>query len=292
MASKTTTKKKGGKKASSATKKQSAKQLPLKKERLISRFKREIWGVVCGLLAILVLVSNLDKGSFLSRFFMGLVGKIGVYVLPIGLVLCAVALLFHGNRPVTMRLLCSLGFTVVVIAMSHLAIEDTAFLWNRNLISELYRAGSAVRSGGVIGGLFAMLFSLPGGKPVGWAICIVLLLFTLPASMNLTLTGLLKAINNHRDELRRQEREAEQREEHEVHEHERGAAVPAHDERKAPHVPEPHGAARRHHEKAETRLQPLALSRLVRARRHQPNLLRNGSRRSARRVSNHGVTCQ
>ena len=212
MASKTTTKKKSGKKASSASKKQSAKQLPLKKERSISRFKREIWGVVCGLLAILVLVSNLDKGSFLSRFFMGLVGKIGVYVLPIGLVLCAVALLFHGNRPVTMRLLCSLGFTVVVIAMSHLAIEDTAFLWNRNLISELYRAGSAGRSGGVIGGLFAMLFSLPGGKPVGWAICIVLLLFTLPASMNLTLTGLLKAINNHRDELRRQEREENYRE--------------------------------------------------------------------------------
>ena len=55
-------------------------------------------------------------------------------------------------------------------------------------------------------------------------------------------------------------REAEQHEENKVHEHERRAAVPAHDEREAPHVPQPHGAARRHHEKSETRLQPLAPS--------------------------------
>lgn len=205
MASKKSTQNKGGKKPASAARKTAAKKAPVKKERSLAQFKREIWGVVCALLAVLVLVSNLDKGSFLSRFFMGLVGRIGIYILPIGLALCAIALLFHGNRPVTMRLLCSLGFTVVVIAMSHLAVEEAPFRWNRNLISELFRAGSAGRSGGVIGGLFAMIFSLPGGKPVGWAICIVLLVFTLPASMNLTLTGLLKAINNHRDELRKQE---------------------------------------------------------------------------------------
>jgi S-DNA-T family DNA segregation ATPase FtsK/SpoIIIE len=61
-----------------------------------------------------------------------------------------------------------------------------------------------------------MIFKLPGGVPVGWAICILLLLITLPASLNLTLTGLLRAVNNHREELRRQEKQESYREPAEV----------------------------------------------------------------------------
>ncbi len=186
-------------------------QTRLRDESIFSHFRREIWGVVCILLAVLVLLSGFARQSALGQLFMGLVGRTGLIVLPIGLLLCAVALLFHGDRPVTMRILCSLSFAVLVCAVAHLA-ADARLSWSGGLLSRLYEGGKDGTTGGVVGGLTAMLFSLPGGKPVGWAITILLLLVTLPASVNLTLTGLLRAINNHRDELRATRREKERKE--------------------------------------------------------------------------------
>ena len=202
MASKKKTKKKG------SAKKPASRQQPLRQESVFSQFRREIWGGVCALLALLVILSSLDKSSALARFFMGLCGQIGLIVLPIGLLLCALALFFHGGKPVTMRVLCSLSFALLVCALAHLAIGESKAQWNLDMFGVLYKEGAENLSGGVLGGLIAMLFSLPGGKPVGWALTILLLLVALPASLNLTLTGLLRAINDHRDELRAKEKPA------------------------------------------------------------------------------------
>lgn len=188
--------------------KKSTKQQPLRKQSVLSQFKREIWGGVCALLALLVILSGLDKTSALARFFMGIVGQAGLIALPFGLILCAIALFWHGDRPVTMRILCALSFAVVVSAISHLAIDASKAVWGLDMFGVLYEEGGQKLSGGVLGGFLAMLFCLPGGKAVGWAVCIILLLVTLPASVNLTLTGLLRAINEHRDELRRQNKPA------------------------------------------------------------------------------------
>ena len=201
----------GGKKPAKAA----PKQQKLREESVFHQFRREIWGGVCGLLAVLVILSALDKSSFLARFFMGMTGQIGLVVLPIGLALCAIALIFHGERPVTMRVLCSIGFALLVSALAHLALNASQAEWGLDMFGVLYEEGVAHRSGGVLGGFLAMLFCLLGGKPVGWGICILLLLVTLPASLNLTLTGLLRAVNKHRDELRRQNR-AQRREPAEV----------------------------------------------------------------------------
>ena len=204
------------KSAAKAPQRTAPKQTALKEQSVFSQFRREMWGVACGILALMIIISSLDKSGFLARFFMGMVGKVGLYVLPIGLAFCAVALLFHGNRPVTMRVVSSLGFAFLISALAHLAIDSDGYRWGGGLISALYEGGRTGRSGGVIGGLLAMLFRLPGNKPVAWAICILLLIVAVPASVNLTLTGLLRAINNHRDELRRQEREENYREPAEV----------------------------------------------------------------------------
>ena len=205
MASNKTTKKSSPK---SAKKKAPARQQPLRQESVLSHFRREIWGGVCGLLALLIILSSLDKTSALARFFMGISGRVGLVVLPMGLVLCAVALIFHGGKPVTMRVLCSLSFALLVCAIAHLGINRSQASWGAEMFGVLYEEGARNVSGGVLGGLLAMLFCLPGGRPVGWAVCILLLLVTLPASLNLTLTGLLRAINDHRDELRRQDKPA------------------------------------------------------------------------------------
>ena len=205
MASNQNTKKSS---AGHGRKKAPSKQQPLRQQSVLSQFRREIWGGVCGLLALLIILSGLDKSSALARFFMGISGHVGLVVLPMGLVLCAVALFFHGGKPVTMRVLCSLSFALLVCAIAHLGINRSQASWGAEMFGVLYEEGCRNLSGGVLGGLLAMLFCLPGGRPVGWAVCILLLLVSLPASLNLTLTGLLRAINDHRDELRRQDKPA------------------------------------------------------------------------------------
>lgn len=181
-----------------------SRQQPLREQGVFAHFKKEIWGIACALLAILVVLSGLDRDSVMARFFLGLVGEIGLFVFPVGLVLCAIALIANAGRSVAMRVFCSLSFAFLVSALAHLVMDASKAEWGVEMIGVLYEEGARGVSGGVIGGLLAMLFCLPGGKPVGWGITIILVIVTLPASVNLTLTGLLRAINEHRDELRAQ----------------------------------------------------------------------------------------
>lgn len=183
-----------------------AKQKQRRDPGILSEFRKELWGGVCVLLALLILLSGLDRESVLARFFMGMVGHVGLVILPLSLILCAIALFFHGGKPVTMRILCSLGFALLVSALAHLVIGESRAVWGGEMLGVLYREGADNLSGGLLGGLLAMLFCLPGGNAVGWAVCILLLIVTLPASLNLTLTGLLRALNDHRDELHRKDR--------------------------------------------------------------------------------------
>ncbi len=204
------------KKPSSSGKSKKAAPAARKQESVLGLYRREILGGVCVLIALLVVLSGLDRNSFLYRFFTGFVGKIGTYFLPIGLVLCAIALFTHGGRPVTMRIISSLGFAFLVSAIYHLSLGNSEAVWGFAMFKTLFTEGIHGKSGGVIGGFLAMLFSLLGGKPVGWALCILLLLVALPASVNLTLTSLLRAINNHRDELKRKEKQENYKEPAEV----------------------------------------------------------------------------
>lgn len=203
-----TTKKKTTKRAGKTNggKATATKQQQRQEPGILSEFRKEVWGGICVITALLILLSGLDKESALARFFMGMVGHVGLVVFPIGLILCAIALFFHGGKPVTMRVLCSLSFALLVSALAHLVIGESNAVWSGKIFGVLYEEGAQNLSGGMLGGLLAMLFCLPGGKAAGWAICILLLIVALPASLNLTLTGLLRAINDHRDELRRKDR--------------------------------------------------------------------------------------
>ena len=182
------------------------KQQQRREPGILSEFRKEVWGGACVIMAVLILLSGFDKESALARFFMGMVGHVGLVVFPIGLLLCAIALFFHGGKPVTMRVICSLSFALLVSALAHLIIGESKAVWGGDMIGVLYEEGAQNLSGGLLGGLLAMLFCLPGGNAAGWAICILLLIVALPASLNLTLTGLLRAINDHRDELHRKDR--------------------------------------------------------------------------------------
>lgn len=183
--------KKGAKKQNTASKK-SVKQ---PEKSLYQQYCREIWGVICLLLAIVIIFSGFGRGNLISNFVKGLLGPVGLIVLPIGLILCFIALMFHGNRPVTMRIICSLSFVVLVSCISHLSFGEAKPI----ALKELYMNGKDNLSGGVLGGGVAIFFSLVGGV-AAWIISLLLMIVTLFASLNLTLTGLLRAINNRREQ--------------------------------------------------------------------------------------------
>lgn len=187
--------KKGSKKNNNISKnttKNTKKQLPQEKN-LYQQFCKEIWGVLCLILAIVIVFSSFGEGNLISNLFKGLLGPIGLIFLPLGLVLCFIALMFHGGRPVTMRVICSLSFVILVSCIAHLSFGKAEPI----SVSELYERGKAGLSGGVFGGGLAIFFSLIGGV-AAWIISLILMIATLLASLNLTLTGLLRAINNKR----------------------------------------------------------------------------------------------
>lgn len=183
--------KKGSKQPNKNTK-NTKKQLPQEKN-LYQQFCKEIWGVLCLILAIVIVFSSFGDGNLISNLFKGLLGPIGLIFLPLGLVLCFIALMFHGGRPVTMRIICSLSFVILVSCIAHLTFGNAVPI----SVGELYARGKANLSGGVLGGGLAIFFSLIGGV-AAWIISVILMIVTLLASLNLTLTGLLRAINNKR----------------------------------------------------------------------------------------------
>ena len=209
------TTKKSTQKASSGKRKAPAAKThqAMPKEAVVSQITKDLWGVGCLALAVLAALSWLDGASALSHFFSGLVGPVGQIALPIALLLCAIALLTHGDA-VAMRVICSLSFALLISALSHLILSSTQVDLNWEMFSILYRQGKEGASGGVLGGSLALFFTRPG-RLVGWGLIIMLLLITLPASVNLTLTGLLRAINKHREELNAQN-QAQRREPAEV----------------------------------------------------------------------------
>ena len=226
MAAKKSTKKQN-KSASGRSTRQSAparsQSRQPQQESVLHIYRREIWGAVCLVIALLIFFSSFDKSSAIAKLFMGLVGEVGLYVLPVGLVLCFITLMFHGGRPVTMRLICSLSFAFLVSAISHLVLQSeveasgqSVVTWGAGTIKDLYLGGIDLKTGGVIGGLIAMIFSLLGGRVVAWALSILLLIVTLPASLNLTLTGLLRALNHRREQRRAEEEPKPYREPAEV----------------------------------------------------------------------------
>ena len=189
-------------KASDKKKKGSGKEQKQEKS-LYQQFCKEIWGILCLILAIVIVFSSFGEDNLISRLFKGLLGPVSLIILPLGLVLCFIALVFHGGRPVTMRVLCSLSFVVLVSCIAHLALGPA----KSQPIGELYALGrDQSAGGGIIGGGLAILFSLIGGVSA-WIISLLLMIVTLLSSLNLTLTGLLRAINHHRETSPKPEKE-------------------------------------------------------------------------------------
>ncbi|MDD6189153.1 MAG: DNA translocase FtsK [Clostridiales bacterium] len=159
--------------------------------------RREIGAVVCLLLAIFSFIGYFSSDGwfidFFRSFLSGLVGR-GFYLFPPALLLGAYILFFHRGRPVRLRLACALLIPLMLGAVLHLFGCKTEYEWSWNVISTLYRDGSAAGvscCGGVFGGLLAMGFGAMFGKVGAGIVFVIALLFLLLMAFNATISGIV-----------------------------------------------------------------------------------------------------
>lgn len=164
-----------------AKKQASTKKAPTKKKTTKSSSKskvekrpvrREVWSFICFFLAIFSFIGFFDVNGIFIDFFKkalrGLLG-FGYYSMTIMLIAASAILLFHKGRPVRMRVWCCISLSAVFSAILHLFISDIEYDVAFATVKALYLDGVALESGGLIGGLVAIVLKVVFSK-VGAAI--------------------------------------------------------------------------------------------------------------------------
>ncbi len=149
----------GGGRASSGTKTASrSRQAPAEPAR--RPFRREAGAAVCLLLAIFAAFGYFNMEAIFIDLFCGLLKGLlgyGFWLTPPALLLGAYILAFHRGRPVRLRLTCALLLPLVFSCLLHGMLAESQ-PWEGNLFKALWETGTAMKSGGVAGGLLAHSF--------------------------------------------------------------------------------------------------------------------------------------
>ena len=147
--------KKSGTSAKSGTGR-STKTPPQPQKRPI---RREVWGVILLVLALLMTVSYFDTSAFfvngLASMIKGLVGY-GYWLTAPALLLAGLILLFHHGRPVRLRMACALLLPLAFGMLWHAAFSKQSLESIQDAIPVLWRSGKELASGGVVAGLLAI----------------------------------------------------------------------------------------------------------------------------------------
>ena len=152
---------KSGKKSSRAPAGESTKPAP--------PMRREVGGIVCLLLAIVVIAGFITHDGIIGKFaniIKGLFG-VGSYILVPALLIASWILIFHHGKPVTFRLVSSLLLPVMFSNIASLAfpISLAGKAGATELLTQLYREGLEMHNGGVFGVVSSLLISSKVGFP-------------------------------------------------------------------------------------------------------------------------------
>ena len=151
-------------------------------------------------LFILFLVVSLEPEGVVIRLIEslihGLVGRAGFLVSIPAFLYLFIIHAFSGKRPVKMRSVCVAVFSVICGCIAHLALTlpDMPLGWEA--IKGLYSAGIDGSAGGVICGSIAMLFYWLVRGFLSYLIFILAGIFTLLGAMQITVTSIIRAIQD------------------------------------------------------------------------------------------------
>ncbi len=127
-----------------------------------------------------------------DKIIYGLIGKAGFYVAIPAFLYLFIIHAFSGKRPVMMRTVCLLLFILICGCISHLAMDPDNLL----KAGTLYTGGINGTAGGMICGLITKLFNWACGSILSYIIFIIAAILTLLGSMNITIPGIIRAIQN------------------------------------------------------------------------------------------------
>ena len=180
---------------SQPVKKPTAKQTAAQKRQTQNR--REIWALVCIFLAIFSIICCFNTTAFLIRPFAsliaGLFGQSGRYILPLALIATVVILFTSRGKPVRLRIVSVFTLILTVSAVYHL-IQGEALVWEWKVVPALFKGGIAGTTGGLLGGLLAMLLKT-GITVVGaYIVLILVMLVQIITIMNMTVNSIITAI--------------------------------------------------------------------------------------------------
>ena len=117
--------------------------------------RREVWAVVCLMLAVFGAFGYFKIEAIFIDFFCGLVKGLlgyGFWLMPPALLMCAFILAFHRGRPVRLRVFFALMLPLMFSCVLH-GLLCEALAWDQEIAKTLWASGEALKSGGVLGGI-------------------------------------------------------------------------------------------------------------------------------------------
>ena len=125
-------------------------------------YGREIAGGVCLLLALCAVVSYFQEEALFITFFGGLLKGLlgyGYWLSAPALLMTALLLLTHRDRPATLRSVCTLLVPVLTGCGLHLLLCARSYEPGLTGLRELWLSGRSLQSGGALSGGLAVGFS-------------------------------------------------------------------------------------------------------------------------------------
>ena len=186
----------------SKTKQNKAKKKSVDKKKSPSADReipvRLITSVICAGLFILFLFIFLKPEGVVNRLIenvaLGLFGRIGFYVSIPSLLYLFIIQAFSGKRPVLMRSICLICFILLCGSIFHLCLNFQSAANELPGLVELYNGGNDGSTGGVICGGITELLSYLIGNYVTIIVLILGAIFTLLASMQITIPSIIRAV--------------------------------------------------------------------------------------------------
>ena len=172
-----------------------AKQTEIKKQGIPIRVITSL-SFLAGFILFLIMFFSMDNTeggvlvNIISSLICGLIGKFGFGMSIPALLYLFVIHAFSGERPVKMRTVCVIACVICSGCIAHLITSEVTTF---DLVM-FYEDGAIGKSGGIICGSFAHLIRLLCGSVISYIILFVAALMTLLGAMQITITSIVRAV--------------------------------------------------------------------------------------------------
>ncbi len=140
-----------------------------------------------------------SEGLFLvgtKAFLSGLVGRVGLYLMPFLFLGLSIILAFLWKKHLVRRCLCAVLTLIHIAAIVHLLTRNLVLPGGAAMVGALYTSGASGVGGGVLGGLLAALFNVAFGRVLSVILLFLLGLLCALCVVDITVLALVRAFRD------------------------------------------------------------------------------------------------